>query len=290
MGTGMMRMTLLAISLGLVRALLWSLALQLLLFTGTEDSATLAGALAGAILGGVAGVLAESQGIKRWYYRTGLSIAGFAVLGGVGIWHEWSAVFGPKVAHIVALCLGTGGLVFGMEVVRPLTAPVRAIQSLLFVCACIQAARPHRHGHLERPYWLVERLAEFGTGPETFWKLAAMLLILGALLILGELPERKGRVSVKKFAVGGFSTLLLFLGLWVVLPQPSSRPAADPVPPHAPDAPPPPPRLKNLPWFVFLIFANPPSTPTMPICSTGSLRVILPRRRGLPRQSPLRRL
>jgi len=144
-----------------------------------------------------------------------------------------------------------------MEIWRRFAPLFRVLQTFVFLVASSQMLGPHRFGHLERPYWLVEPLLEAGISSQTFWKAFSGLLLGASLLILMDSRNRIAQPVLKRTAGGVALAILFICGLSFALPQPSSRPLPEPTPPHAPDSPPPPPPPEKLAVVRFDGFCSP---------------------------------
>ncbi len=241
----------------LIRSQVWGLALLALCFSAATNSAAIWQTLGGAMIGAAGSLVLSRQKFCGNVFQGAASCVGIMLLLGNGVWRNWAAGFGPEWSQGIAWSIGVVGFALSMELCSKIAPAFRFLQALALLGACAQMWAPHRYGHLERPYWMVEPLLEAGIRPDDFLRALSGVLLVASFLILADLKSATAQLSAKR-AVGLAVVACLFIsGVCFVLPQPLSRPLPEPTPPHAPDAPPPPPPPSKLAVVRFEGFCSP---------------------------------
>ncbi len=115
---------------------------------------------------------------------------------------------------------------------------------------------PSTRGHLERPYWIVERVLERNLSPESLWLLLACVMLPLAFALLRDDSVGDSKTHTPRILSSAALWVALLGGLFF-LPHPSKSPVPEPPPPRAPDAPPPPPPPQKIAAVEFAGFCRP---------------------------------
>ena len=188
------------------------------------------GSAAAAFLGGAAGCLWGAR-LGRTRLRTGALLIGAAVLIALVAWFRSSLTHGSGLASVV-------GPVSALRVATTLTALMsstivsaamracskrRAIfavfELLLVAVAFAQLLIPHRHGAINRPFYLADWIIALGWDPTwLFLFMGGTATVLGLVLLLRE--QRFGRAVLNLGIVGILLALIVVATPMVGMPPP----------------------------------------------------------------------
>jgi hypothetical protein len=241
---------------GLLRSIAFGIALSSAFFAGVLDRATCFGIGAGVVFGGVLGAVGGLKiGARRGALTLGM-LVGACLFFGVPIWRNFFVFAGGPAAHGLAWLLGAAGFVAAMEFARKTGLAGRAGCTALFLFGSVRMLEPSTRGHLERPYWLVERALERNFSPEVLWLLVACVVLPLAFALLRDDSGGNTKTSAPRLIASAVLWGALLCGLFV-LPRPSKSPVPEPPAPRAPDAPPPPPPPQKIAAVAFTGFCRP---------------------------------
>ncbi len=248
------------ISWAVPRALAWGIALCAAFFTGVWDWPMVGGIGAGVSFGCWLGEWAYHKlSVRRGSLPLGV-ISGMALFFGIAAWRNLSSFAGSGLAQGVAWFVASVGFSASIEWLRKSGLFWRLLAVALFLFGCVRMLEPSTRGHLERPYWIVERVLEADLSPEKFWVLIACLLLPFAVALLRNDRSISSSRNAASTMMRRFSALLMWVALLggiLLLPQPSKNPVQPPPPPRAPDAPPPPPPPEKIAVVQFAGFCRP---------------------------------
>jgi len=243
-----------------VRALLWGCALAVALaphlsFTGIW------GAFVGSILGTFTWLRINYSVGSSGRQRTGGLVIASVIIGGFfflgpSCW-SWLGVSFSKSVWIseflkAAVISASAILLFSAWSSKMRIA--KLVESLLCVCLVSSTFFAHRHGQVQRPYWLTDYLAQQGISSlDGTWMVGVGAALLSVMLLCIPVSSERSN-SFSRVMVRAVILLIIFAGSVVAtrwMPSPTLTPPAYLPPPKAPDAPPPPPQPSNVALVVF---------------------------------------
>ncbi len=234
----------------------WGIALCAAFFYGVWDWPTSIGIGVGVFLGGGISVACYSVLSAKRGALSFSVICGLSLFLGVSLLRNLFAFTSAPAAQFSAWVVAAAGFVTAMELLRRAGVFWRLLSASLFVFACVRMLEPSTHGHLERPYWIAERVLEANLTPEKFWCSIACLLLPFAVVLLRDDHASGSASRMARRLVAVLMWVVLFGGV-LSLPQPSKNPVQAPPPPRAPDAPPPPPPPEKIAVVHFAGFCRP---------------------------------